>query len=173
MVDSDTQKPQDGKKFSDVMQLAELDMREVAARPEFIAWAGEDGLAGGVITDGEAPAVFYHGGASGVEEFNRDNPKNTGEQQHGFYFSPRLHDARFYADKLKAEQIEVGEDPNSSVYAVCLKMKNPYVVGEGDSISSASINEIPEGYDGIVNPRSQEVVVFDPTQVFIAGEAQR
>jgi hypothetical protein len=164
----------EGKPITDMQALSQLDAKEVANTPGFQEWAGESWQKDGeVVMDGEAPAVFYHGGVSGVEAFSRDNPRNTGAHQHGIYFSPRLHDARFYADKLRAEQIEEGQTPNSSVYAVMLKMKNPYEITQGDSLSSGSINEVPKGHDGIVNPTSQEVVVFNPSQIFIAAEAPR
>ena len=170
---TETAQPE-GKPTIDIQALSQLDTKEVVNTPEFQAWAGTDWQASGEVVAGtDGPALFFHGGMSGVGSFSRDEPRNTGDHQHGFYFSPRLHDARFYADKLKAEQIEEGQSPDASVYGVMLKMKNPYVITEGDSLSSASINAIPEGYDGVVNPKSQEVVVFDPAQIFIAAEAKR
>lgn len=155
-------------------ELKAIEGSEIVDTAAFKEWAGENwATEGAVVSADDKPLIFYHGGSSGVEGFNRDTPRNTGEQQHGIYFSDRVNDARFYADKLKAEQLEIGDTPEASVYAVSLKMSNPYIIGENDPVNSTSLNEIPEGHDGIVNQKSQEVVVFDPSQVLIVGEAQR
>lgn len=150
-------------------ELRTLDGSSLHDSPDFQAWAGD-----GVITSSDGqPMIFYHGGSRGIKEFNRDNPRNTGNEQHGIYFSDRIDDARFYADNLKTAQIEEGGDAETSVYAVALKMNNPYVIDKGDEVNSHSLDQIPEGYDGIINQKSQEVVVFDPSQIYIAGEAPR
>ena len=62
-------------------ELRALDSSSLVDSPDFEDWAG-DGL---VTSPDGAPMIFYHGGSSGVTNFNRETPRNTGEQQHGFY----------------------------------------------------------------------------------------
>lgn len=175
MIDSDNPAPtpEEVPKL-DIQALSQLDPKEVANTSRFQEWAGEGWqTAGEVVMNAEVPVLFYHGGHPGVTKFFTEQTPNTSPEQRGIYVTPRLNDARFYADKLKIDQQDRGLPQGSSVYAVMLKMRNPYFTEKGDGVSSASITAAPEGYDGIVNVTSQEVVVFDPAQIFIAAEAQR
>jgi len=172
---SPTQQPEQPKiaEFADVQTMKQLDAREILGSPEFKAWAGESWQEGGeVVTDGEVPAIFYHGGNAGVSQFSAADGPNTSAEQTGIYFTPRIQDARFYAGKLQIDQSDRGLPQDSSVYAVMLKVKQPYETAKGDEIASQTALTAPEGFDGIVNPRSQEVVVFNPDQVFIVGEVK-
>lgn len=160
------------RNLTGLLEAGERD--EVMASDDFMVWAGTELESGEVITDEEGkPAVFYHGGADGIEEFSRQNPLHTGEGQEGLYFTPRIQTANYYASTLAATQSERGEAGGASVYAVFLKIKNPMVVQQGDTFTGASIDVLPEGHDGVVNPQSQEVVVFDPSQVFVAKRTER
>ncbi len=175
MVDSDNPTPApEGHPVMDIQALSQLDAKEVANRLDFQAWAGDNWReTGEIVTEDDDPVLFYHGGISGISEFSTEQTPNTAPDQQGIYFTNRLQDANFYAGKLKIDQIDRGLPKSASVYAVMLKMKNPYVTTNGDGVSSETIKAAPEGYDGIINTKSQEVVVFDPSQVFIAGEAKR
>ena len=157
---------------SPVAELSDEELTAIVESEAYKAWVGENGADVVARQDG-VPLIFYHGGHSGVTEFNRDNPRHTGQGQHGIYFSERLNPARFFADTLRAEQHEQSDSGQSSVYAVILKMQNPLAVEVGSGIESGSIDAVPQGYDGLVNPRKHEVVVFDPAQIFIAKEMTR
>lgn len=156
--------------------LSEHEIATMTESEAFREWAGEDWRgAGGVLSDGETLTIYYHGGNPDIPVFNRDNPRRTGAHEQGIYFSPRVDDARFYADNLAAEKLEEGLEPEASIYAVALKMHRPLITETTDMFSSASMAEVPrdaEGkqYDGVINPKSQEVVVFDPSQVYIIKE---
>lgn len=164
----------EGRPVTDMQTLSQLDAKEVANTPEFQEWAGEGWQeAGEVVTDGEGPVLFYHGGLPDIETFSTEQTPNTSSEQRGIYFSPRLDQARFFASRLLIDSADRGLPEKASVYAVFLKMKNPYVVAEkGDALSSQKAVVAPEGHDGIVNPKGEEVVVFDPSQIFIAAEAK-
>jgi hypothetical protein len=175
MVDKDNhQPPVESKATHDKLPrilLGKLDQDKVAEiinSPEYLEWAGSDlGTADVLTQDDGTPQVYYHGGSSNIDEFNRDTPRHTGHQQVGIYFSPDVKIARYYADQLVSNLIEEGAVLDASVYAVFLKSAAPLIIQPGDAFTGASINEVPKGYDSVINPQSQEVVVFDPAQIFI------
>lgn len=176
MIDNDSPNPTMPEHPKvDIQRLSQLDSKEIANEPRFQAWAGENWQSDGELLTGPdgAPMMFYHGGLPNISEFSTEQTPNTSPDQTGMYFTPRIDEARFYADKLKIDQSERGLPQESSIYAVMLKMKNPYMREKGDEVMSTTIKVAPEGYDGVVNPQLREVVVFNPDQIFIAAETPR
>ncbi|HSX36563.1 MAG TPA: hypothetical protein VLG13_00370 [Patescibacteria group bacterium] len=141
--------------------------------PEFQAWASQDLHESGVIQEDGHPKVFYHGGRAGISTFSRDDPRHTPGLQ-GYYFSPLVNTAKYFAGTLKFTDPSERPPEDAAVYAVFLKVKNPYLVESGDPLSSAHIEIWPEGYDAIVNTTGiPEVVVREPDQIYVAASVPR
>lgn len=173
MVNSDTPAPgPETVPKMDMQALSQLDTKEVADTEAFQRWAGEGWQEASQVLTGSdgAPKMFYHGGDQGVTEFSPAETPNTGEDQTGLYFTARLPNAKFYADKLQIAQAERNLPVRSSVYGVILKMENPLVLTEGKGFRYES-TDAPAGYDGVINTKTQEAVAYDPSKVFIVAEA--
>jgi hypothetical protein len=120
------------------------------------------------------PILFFTGGASNIQVFNRDNPQNTGENQYGYYFSPDIRQARFYAQKYASNQAEEGQESKGSIYTVCLKSEQPLIVDKNSPINPTSLDQWPDSCDSLISQKNGasilEVTVKNPDQIWILKE---
>jgi len=140
--------------------------------PEFKAWFGDwennPGEASKIVDENGEPRLVYTGAPAGITQFSGDRRNRTGKEELGFYSTKRQSNARAMAEQLHDPQTD--EPAPSSVYGVFLNMKRPRVVEPRERIDTTSITEIPEGFDGYINDKLQEIVVFDPDQIAIVSE---
>lgn len=140
--------------------------------PEFKSWFGDweaDPASASKIVDEQGmPQIVYAGQASGIQEFHGDARDRTGRDETGYYFSKDWRVARFFA-QTKRDPI-TDEPIPASIYACILNIKTPEYLSGADARRSTRVTAIPEGYDGYVNDKLKEIVVFDPSQILIIGE---
>lgn len=147
------------------------DLLEFARTPEFKEWFGDwegnpDDASKIVRANGQ-PAIVYFGGPAGIKQLEGDKRFNTGPDEIGFYFTPDLHMAKFYAAKLSDEN----DDPlPSSVYPAFLNVRSPYVKQPGDGVLTGRVTQMPDGHDGLIGGSQREIVVADPAQVMFVQE---
>lgn len=156
--------------------------------PEFDRW-----FAGSKIVDGDgSPLRVYHGTGAVIDEFS--GTVNTAGGR-GIYFTATADDANTYAWAKGA-----AVDGTGVVYPSYLSVKNPKVIDDagfwqkikdeysrrtkgygarapGEKLSSyISESEMKkleaEGYDGIINNYTNEIVVFRPEQIRSAVSPQ-
>lgn len=161
-------------------QAAELRRYGQAVNAEskaFKEWFGDSKI---VDASGN-PLVVYHGTTS-PEDFDAfAQPKGRA----GIYFTPRPGTANTYAGSRPS----IGKlKENGRVLPVYLSIQNPKIIGEekalapdmkksrfsdmsADALSSAHISTEDlqrlrsDGYDGVINYETLEIVAFDPTQI--------
>ena len=112
--------------------------------------------------------TFYHGGKSGIEKFDKEKIRTSGQWGYGFYFSE---------DKSVARNFAIMKSPvNGKVYSVKLDIKKPFtdrykfleIQKQNEYDIKKTTDEIKkQGYDGIVI--GGEYVVFEPEQIKIIG----
>lgn len=148
----------------------------VTDTPAFKKWFGKSK----VVDDAGKPLVVYHG--TKADDFASFNPSRAVGS--GFYFTPRPQLAGAYAGSFP----NVGKQaPGGRIVPVYLSLQNPKIIGEGqlsadmprkpaskragDSKSSSLITAddkadlVKQGYDGIINYDSREIVAFEPGQI--------
>lgn len=124
-------------------------------------------------TNDGTPLLFFTGGAPNIKKFNRNNPRHSGVNQQGYYFSPDKNYARFYASTFASTQAEEGFEPIAGLYTVCLKTTQPLIIDKDSVIDPYSIDTWPNGYDCIINQKTgiiTEIAVKDPEQIWSLKE---
>jgi len=152
---------------------------DITQTPRFKEWFGDSKIVG----DDGKPLVVYHGTSADIEAFDPTAIYSADRQEYmaefgqaGMYFTADPNYAATYA--------RGGATP--SIYPVYLSLQNPLVIpeptfwegikeavtGRGDSVTATSyiprsrIDELEaQGYDGIINPNSNEIIAFRPEQI--------
>lgn len=128
----------------------------------FKKWFGDSKA---VTPDGK-PLVVYHGTKVDVKSLKGGNTNHLGFTNYGIYFSPDPIVADAYASGTRGGKIS-GE--GAQIYPVYLKMENPKYVSEHHQSSLLSAEDVvklkADGYDGVINTKNGELVVFEPTQI--------
>jgi hypothetical protein len=137
--------------------------------PEFKEWFGDwendPDNASKIVDENGEPLLVYSGLPAGIRELRGDRRFNTGDDEVGFYFTKRFSNARGMAQQRR--DFETDQVISSSVYSAFLNIRHPYVVQRGDGVNTTRIlqGQIPEGVDGFINSKLQEIVALDPDQV--------
>ena len=153
-----------------------------------------------IVRPDNRPLIMYHGTENDFEAFDRTkigiSSGNLGFLGKGFYFTKDLWRARAYGDVIYAYlRIEAPFIINGSLDEdtanIISEVSDTYAFEEGMDYTavyngfSHSVPEYPEiaesitsglqyyGYDGIIYGDFQEVVCFEPKQIFIIKKEAR
>jgi hypothetical protein len=163
--------PQSGIEKQRVSRLTP-ELQGYVRTPEFKVWfgdwEGDPDNASKIVDENGEPRLVYTGAPAGITQFAGDKRNRTGQEELGFYSTKRRSNARAMAEQI--HRADTDESAPSSLYGVFLNIKHPRVVEPHERIDTTSLTEIPEGYDGYVNDKLQEMVVFDPNQIAIVSE---
>lgn len=133
--------------------------------------AGESALArwfgdSKVVDDQGQPLVVYHGT---MRDFNVFEDGKSWHSGVGHYFTPDPKYAAQYTNRAEDGGSEL--QPGGNVMPVYLKIERPYVISPKNRGSSMHFTPeqrdalIAQGYDGVINERAKEYVVFRPEQI--------
>ena len=182
-------KPVTGEERQGVVdQMFSLRSGSVTETPAFKRWFGGSK----VVDENGKPLVVYHGTINDIEQFDitKFGRIDSGHLGRGFYFSDTADQARVYAGMAGFAEDErlhikgVGLPEGGVIYPVYLKIEKPFYTTAGelnDLAKEAGLSRTAyveslrnQGYDGVItkyqealgpSSRSEEYVVFDPTQI--------
>jgi hypothetical protein len=126
-----------------------VQVRTPAFKKWFGDWESDPANASKVLDENGEPMVVHHGTPTGgfnIFDKNKMGARDHGYFGKGFYFTPQEQIAKYNYTKNR----DWSESPQSAIYGVFLKLKNPKIVSELDESTVDSNALSDNGYDGIM-----------------------
>lgn len=131
-------------------------------------WEKDPQNASKIIDQDGKPLIVYIGAPANIKQFFSEKRVRTGDDEIGYYSTKNYKNAKFYAQTIQDPTTD--EKSPSSIYYVFLNVRRPLVADTQNKFRSQRITQPPKNFDGIINDHANEIVVFDPKQIFILKE---